>query len=88
MIMEDRLYRNLILGSAGFIFPPRSWKEVGQPDIGLVLNQTVSDFSAADFMKYQISIVIAVGMGMSAKMFPETDKLLKAMAENLDFFVE
>ena len=27
------------------------------------------------------------GLGMNAKMFPETDKLLAAMAENLDFFV-
>lgn len=28
------------------------------------------------------------GMGMNAKMFPETGKLLRAMAEKLDFFVD
>ncbi|SFP63889.1 Anaerobic selenocysteine-containing dehydrogenase [Oscillibacter sp. PC13] len=50
------------------------------------------EFQAMDLLRqieeqkpYPVKAV--VGLGMNAKMFPETDKLLAAMTKNLDFFV-
>jgi len=50
------------------------------------------EFQAMDLLRqieegtpYPVKAIF--GLGMNAKMFPETDKLLKAMTEKLDFFV-
>lgn len=56
-------------------------------------NAQNDEFQAMDLLRqleegtpYPVKAI--VGMGMNAKMFPETDKLLKAMKDNLDFFVD
>ena len=55
-------------------------------------NAQFDEFQAMDLLRqleegepYPIKAIF--GMGMNAKMLPETDKLLAAMAKNLDFFV-
>ncbi len=56
-------------------------------------NAQFDEFQAMDLLRqmeeekpYPVKAI--VGLGMNAKMFPETDKLLAAMKEKLDFFVE
>lgn len=56
-------------------------------------SQFSADTQAMDLLRqleedtpYPIKAVF--GMGMNAKMFPETDRLLKAMSQKLDFFVD
>lgn len=56
-------------------------------------NDQFDEFQAMDLLRqleeekpYPVKAIF--GMGMNAKMFPETDKLLKAMTEKLDFFVD
>ena len=56
-------------------------------------NAQFDEFQAMDLLRqleegepYPIKAIF--GMGMNAKMFPETDKLLAAMKDKLDFFVD
>ena len=69
----------------------------GQERIGAerfpLWNAQNDEFQAMDLLRqieegtpYPVKAV--VGLGMNAKMFPETDKLLAAMKEHLDFFVD
>ena len=55
-------------------------------------NSLFDEFQGVDLLRqleegtpYPVKAIF--GLGMNAKMFPETDKLLAAMTENLDFFV-
>lgn len=68
----------------------------GQSRIGAerfpLWNDQFDEFQAMDLLRqleegtpYPVKAIF--GVGMNAKMFPETDKLLNAMAEHLDFFV-
>ena len=68
----------------------------GQERIGAerfpLWNALYDEFQAVDLLRqleegtpYPVKAIF--GMGMNAKMLPETDKLLAAMSENLDFFV-
>ena len=56
-------------------------------------NEQNDEFQAMDLLRqleegtpYPVKAI--VGLGMNAKMFPETDKLLAAMTDKLDFFVD
>ena len=57
-----------------------------------IWNALYDEFQAVDLLRqleeqkpYPVKAIM--GFGMNAKMLPETDKLLAAMADNLDFFV-
>ena len=69
----------------------------GAPRIGMqrfpLWEELYDEFQAVDLLRqleegtpYPVKAIYA--HGMNAKMLPETDKLLKAMKENLDFFVD
>lgn len=69
----------------------------GQERIGAgrfpLWNQQNDEFQAMDLLRqmeegtpYPVKAI--VGLGMNAKMFPETDKLLAVMKDKLDFFVD
>ena len=56
-------------------------------------DQLYDEFQAVDLLRqleegtpYPVKAIL--GLGMNAKMLPETDKLLHAMKEHLDFFVD
>lgn len=78
-------------------FRSNRYPENGPEQIGAerfpVWNALYDEFQAVDLLRqleeqkpYPVKAIM--GFGMNAKMLPETDKLLAAMANNLDFFVD
>ena len=71
---------------------PKDQKRIGADRFPL-WDQQFDEFQAMDLLRqleeedpYPIKAIF--GLGMNAKMFPETDKLLQTMKEKLDFFVD
>lgn len=71
---------------------PGGQEQIGAPRFPL-WDKQFDEFQAMDLLRqleegtpYPVKAIF--GLGMNAKMFPETDKLLAAMKEKLDFFVD
>ena len=70
---------------------PGGQKQIGAERFPL-WDAQFDEFQAMDLLRqleegtpYPVKAIF--GLGMNAKMFPQTDRLLKAMTDNLDFFV-
>ena len=87
--------------NGGFSTREKEFRESLRPHDQLRIGETrfpiwdeyCDEFHAVDLIRqleegtpYPVKAI--VGLGMNAKMLPETERLLKAMADNLDFFVD